>query len=446
VHGALTAGDLALAAEYLDRLDAVLGGINRLKTADYYYLAAWLDFLRGDMQGALQHSKNAVILSEEMGAPLPESLSRIGLALALFETGQYEEADSQIETAIDIAHKNNSEGIEGMGMLFKSYFMFEKGDTGGGLEILASGLSMLKKSGHLTFPYWLPPMMAGLCARALNAGIETEFVKFIIKKRGLVSETPPYYCENWPWRIKVTALGKLKIFRDGRPLKLTGKAQGKPIEMLEAILTLGGRGVKVENIIDMLWPDSDADNAHTAFDTTLHRLRKLMGSNDAVLLKDGKVGLNELICYLDVWAVEHLIEKAEDLFHGENPDAAESEIGCIFEKSLALHKGPFLGRGRRTQAMDRLQNRIFRLAEWVGVRYEKSGRFIEAAEVYKRVLEVNEAVEEFYRRLMACYKSLGRKSEVCATYSRCRESLLITYGVEPSKETEAIYRSTIKKN
>lgn len=445
VHGALTACDLDKAAEYLGRMNAVLGGINRIRTSDYYYLAAWLDFLKGDMHGALQHSKNALVLSEEMGAPLPEALCHIGLAHSLFETGRKKDAYSHVETAINMARENGSDGIESMGMLFKSYFMFEKGNADEGLEVLAAGLSKWKESGHLNFPYWQPSMMSSLFIRALNAGIETEFLKFAIKKRGLVPDTPPYYCEGWPWKIRVNALGKLKVLKDEKFLNLTGKALGKPVEMLETILALGGRAVKVDSVIDMLWPDSAGDNAQRAFDTTLHRLRKFMGGNDTILLKNGKVGLNDLICYVDVWAVEHLIEKAEDLQREKRREGCESEACCIIERALSLSRGPFLDGEKNSRALDRLQDRFFRFAGWVGDNYEESGRILEAIELYRKIISADDSHEEFYRRLMACYKRLDRTSEVVAVYKRCCSALLSAYDIVPSRETEAIYRSVLKK-
>ncbi|MEK7699811.1 MAG: hypothetical protein AAB332_05350, partial [Planctomycetota bacterium] len=44
--------------------------------------------------------------------------------------------------------------------------------------------------------------MARLCVEALEAGIETEYVRNLIRKRDLIPDSPPLGCENWPWPLK----------------------------------------------------------------------------------------------------------------------------------------------------------------------------------------------------------------------------------------------------
>jgi LuxR family maltose regulon positive regulatory protein len=63
----------------------------------------------------------------------------------------------------------------------------------------------------------------------------------------------------------------------------------------------GARQVGSETLAEWLWPDADGDTAAASFKVSLHRLRKLLGRDDAVLLHDGKVSLNERMCWLDVW-------------------------------------------------------------------------------------------------------------------------------------------------
>ena len=43
---------------------------------------------------------------------------------------------------------------------------------------------------------WRPSVMARLCARALEAGVEVEYVRDLIRKRGLISEEPPVEIET----------------------------------------------------------------------------------------------------------------------------------------------------------------------------------------------------------------------------------------------------------
>jgi DNA-binding SARP family transcriptional activator len=42
---------------------------------------------------------------------------------------------------------------------------------------------------------------------------------------------------------------------------------------------------------------------------------------------------------------------------------------------------------------------------------------------------------------MGCYGRLGRKAEAVSVYKRCRKALSTHLGVDPSRGTEALYRS-----
>jgi hypothetical protein len=56
-----------------------------------------------------------------------------------------------------------------------------------------------RAKGLMNMEGWLPSVMTELCLKALDSGIEVEYVKNLIRKRGLVPDTPPFECEDWPW-------------------------------------------------------------------------------------------------------------------------------------------------------------------------------------------------------------------------------------------------------
>jgi DNA-binding SARP family transcriptional activator len=51
---------------------------------------------------------------------------------------------------------------------------------------------------------------------------------------------------------------------------------------------------------------------------------------------------------------------------------------------------------------------------------------------------VDYLAEEFYRRLMVCYRRLGRDGEAHSTYLACRKILSSILGVKPSSMTEGV--------
>jgi len=51
--------------------------------------------------------------------------------------------------------------------------------------------------------------------------------------------------------------------------------------------------------MDTLWPDADGDQAYRACATAIYRLRKLLGEDKAVIVKDEKVSLNPSLVWVD---------------------------------------------------------------------------------------------------------------------------------------------------
>jgi hypothetical protein len=192
-----------------------------------------------------------------------------------------------------------------------------------------------------------------LCAKALENGIETGYVQNLVKVHRLVPEEPPQHIENWPWPVKIHTLGRFSLLLDDRPVRFPGKAQHKPLEMLKALIALGGRDVGVERLAEALWPDASGDAAQSALDTTLHRLRKLLDHEKAIQLREGRVSLDSHYCWVDVWALERLMGQAES---SRSPE--------LTEKALALYRGPFLGQETEQSwaipLRERLRSRVLR--------------------------------------------------------------------------------------
>ena len=74
--------------------------------------------------------------------------------------------------------------------------------------------------------------------------------------------------------------------------------------MLKALVSLGAEGVSRDAIATALWPESEGDAARDVFEVTLHRLRKLLGRDDAVQLSHGMLHLNPTIVWTDALAFE----------------------------------------------------------------------------------------------------------------------------------------------
>jgi DNA-binding SARP family transcriptional activator len=284
--------------------------------------------------------------------------------------------------------------------------------------------------------------MSRLCAAALDAGMETEYVRQLVARRGLAppeDRTP----EHWPWPLRLRTLGRFEIARDGAALEVRGKAQKKPLELLRALVALGSEGVDASRLAALLWPDVDGDAAKASFDTTLYRLRKLLALDSALLLAEGKLSLDRRQCWVDVWAFEHIVREADA--RAQAAGATAEEVVPLGRALLDAYPGHFLAGDEDSRwAMDlrdRLRSKLVRTVLALGNRLQATGRWNEAVTLYQRTLELDNLTEALYRGVMICHRELGQPAAALQAYRRCRELLSVVLGLAPSAETEAVRRS-----
>jgi len=90
--------------------------------------------------------------------------------------------------------------------------------------------------------------------------------------------------------------------------------------------------------------------------------------------------------------------------------------------------------GRR----DRLRSHYLRLVAAHGAALERLGQRNQAAECYRRALELEPLAEEIYQSLMRCYLEQDEPAQALETYRRCRQRLSVVLGVSPSAKTQAL--------
>jgi DNA-binding SARP family transcriptional activator len=280
------------------------------------------------------------------------------------------------------------------------------------------------------------PLFVEVAELGLANGIEVDHVRDMVSKLKLRPRASAI--ASWPWPLAIRTLGRFALARDGAPLEVRGKAQKKPLELLKALVALGAEGVDAARLAALLWPDAEGDAAKGSFDTTLYRLRKLLGRDDLLVLAEGKLSLNRGQCWLDVRAFEQAARDAD-------ADPAAEELARLGRAVLEAYPGHFLAAEEdapwAVEPRDRLRSKLVRTVLGLGERLQAAGRWTEAVALYDRALELDNLAEGLYRGLMICQRALGQTAAALQAYRRCRELLSVVLGVAPSAETEAVRRS-----
>ncbi len=231
--------------------------------------------------------------------------------------------------------------------------------------------------------------------------------------------------------LKIYLLGQFLLQRDDLPLELPSR----PAQSLLAYLVINpGIPHRREKLSGMLWPDSEESNARGYLRQALWRIRKSIESGS--LNPDDFLDINKIsitwIKESDFWVDASGLMKPEEnlspddlieivrLYQGELlPGFYEDWIQIERDRLQAAHH----------QKMTAVLDTLIEAEDWE--------RALEWSEHWIRT---DISPEQAYRALMIAYHGMGDTAMLRNSYERCEDALNRDLGVEPSEETQELYR------
>ncbi len=435
-HADLATGQFEAAREGIRRLDGLLDPARTYDVAKLHLMRSRLALESGDTESAFRQASLGLERAHQCGCPFPAAYLQVQLAWVETARGSREGLRSHVED-LEYLEDGPSLVLRLDYLLLRAYLaLTEDPDRLPGL--LREAFALGRQQNGLPPFVAYRPSLARLCAEALESGIETDYVRDLIRRFRLEADPSLAEYEAWPRPLQVYVLGSLHILRDGEAVRFTGKAQKRPLELLTALIALGGTEVSQQALTEALWPDADGDAGQQAFATTLHRLRKLIGG-DALRLQGGRLTLDPARAWVDAWALERKLDRLEAVNGSPDPAA----LAARMQELVELYRGPFLAGADAPWALsrrERLRSRLLRGLEATAERLFRGGEADEAVTAYRKALELEPLAESAYRGLMNLFLHLGRPAEGLAVYRQCRDQLGRRLAIAPSAETEALRR------
>lgn len=273
----------------------------------------------------------------------------------------------------------------------------------------------------------LPHLAARLVERGLRLGVEPAFLRDVVHERRLVPADRTR--EDWPWRLRVCALGPLRVWRDGLPVTAgrSAKAQRKPLDLLRLLAAYGGGPLAVSLVIDALWPSLDLDAPRASFEMAVSRLRRLLDLPEAVRVADDAIGLDPALVWVDVAAFETLAGR-------------DGAAGA----ALALYRAPLFGAEPLTGLLHTARVRLAlthaTLVQYAVGRQLAEGDAGAALRTVQSALLHDPSSEPLHRALMHAHLQLGDRAEALRAYRRLCAVLAGELGIAPSAQTVALAR------
>ncbi len=392
IWSGLALGDWCSAKELLDGYKPIAEQHPGVHGLQYHALALWLALETQKWENVAYHLEEG---NRRMncGGSYQEGHWLLARALVHFELGQISQAHQDLERGAQVGEHNRLITIAALVPFIRAYFAFQTGEEKTGLSALSQGLSRTRTTGIRGSWFWRRSMMTMLCVKALEHDIEVAEAHEIIQKYDYRPETPPYNLYAWPWDVRISTLGLFRLEVGDTPVQFGRKVPRRVLALLKGIIAFGGRDVREDQVIDALWPEADGDRAYRAYATALHRLRKLLGDESLVIVKDRRISLDPYRCWVDVWALEKFLEQATTAEREGDRDKSLE----LCERGLGLYQGAFLDKEDdavwAVPTRERLRKKYVAHVESLCRRWQGDGKVQEARQFFARALEIEAQLE-----------------------------------------------------
>lgn len=312
------------------------------------------------------------------------------------------------------------------------------------LSLLSQGLAHAAEDGFIHLLARAGDCLPRICSSALEAGIQVPFVLRLVATQRLLP--PPDAGPAWPWPVRVRTLGAFTLAIEGRPYQPAHKAQDKPLELLKLLVccqAMGRPSAAKDWIVERLWPDADVGNGRKSLDMAASRLRKILGTDDALVASEGRLGLSPGHVWTDVAVLRrtHSRVAGHRDAHLSGRDLLRDSARADLARMVEHYRGPLLPddddrpwllAGR--EAVTSLVRTAVLAADAIlaGADDEQLGTVMEC------LIVADPTSEQVARALMRVRMRQGRYAEALATYRRTKDMLSLILALPPASETLAL--------
>ncbi|HLG60735.1 MAG TPA: DUF6788 family protein [Ktedonosporobacter sp.] len=216
--------------------------------------------------------------------------------------------------------------------------------------------------------------------------------------------------------------------------------------LLGCLLSISGRRLGREQIMELLWPDLDIDVAANRLNGAVHELRQILEPDIARPAYSRLLRLEREVLeladssfiWVDAEEFEHLLKEAHAC---TDPKQVES----LLEAAASLYHGSYLLEELYSEWATPRRDALHRA--WVGLLLDladmraEQGAYVSAIEILDRLRIADPTNETALQRLMILLTHLDRRGEALQVYRQYASTLKRDYEGEPLPETRELYES-----
>jgi ATP/maltotriose-dependent transcriptional regulator MalT/two-component SAPR family response regulator len=250
--------------------------------------------------------------------------------------------------------------------------------------------------------------------------------------------------------LTVRLFGAVEIFRDpARAFKPDAWVTRRARDILCFIASRRHRRASKDTIIDTFWGEADFGSVEKNFHPTISHIRKALNSNQPLkqnflLYRDGDYQLNPEFSYrIDTEEFDRLASEGDAARRAREQDAFVKS----YETAAELYRGEFMQGSYDEWAEEQrayYREQYLRLLEILAQVAQKSDDWPRSMNLAHRILREDPFREDVHCHLMRAHAAQGNRVAVREQFETLRKLLRKELGVEPSAETQRVYKELLK--
>lgn len=399
---------------------------------------------------AYQYGEKALRETEKVADRWLSSFIRLAIGISLFQDNRQSEAEAHLKECYHSFIDCGGEYGQMVTSFWLSLLYDQQGKETEFIKFISMFLRLIKSQQYHFFirtPTLFSPsdlqVIIPLLLHAKEKKLEEETVRDVLETLGCFDLS---YHPGFTLRIKT--FGHFQTWLGDKPVHEKAWKREKAKEFIQ-LLTTKNKGLSKNEILSLLWPESDEQSAQRDFKVALNALNNAIEPDRKVRGKAFFVERSGSMYFLNPTAVIDIDRnKFEEFIHSGLKETNKEYALQKLKAGLRLYEGDYLAeRPYEDWCMkerDRLKVLFLRGAERLAQLYVALEEFDEVIRYCDEMLSKDPCWEEAYRLLIYCYYRKSNRPYALKLYEKCCEVLADEFGVEPLETTKQMYEMVLE--
>jgi DNA-binding SARP family transcriptional activator len=242
--------------------------------------------------------------------------------------------------------------------------------------------------------------------------------------------------------LVVYCLGPFQVYLNEQPIDTWPGNKGKSV--FKYLVTHREHPVAKEILMDLFWPDVDANAARNNLNVAVYGLRQALraASTDFahILFQNGAYLLNPAMAvWSDFQQFWFHLQMAKQLEHKQDKPGAIAALHAAVE----LYQGEFLAEDRYEEWVlaprQQLLEAYLQALEQLSKTYFEQQQYAVCINLCRQIVTAEPCREDVHRLLMRCYAAQSQRYLALRQYYQCVEALERELDIPPAPETRQLY-------